>query len=160
VIAEIHKFDPSLPVTHVMTLDTLLSESVASRRLSTVLLGLFAGLALLLATIGVYAVMSYAVRLRTSEIGLRVALGAEPRNIWWLIISSGARIVLTGIAIGMAGALVLTKLLSTLLYGVTATDPITFGGVALLLACAALVACYLPARQAMRIDPVAALRLD
>jgi putative ABC transport system permease protein len=160
VTAEIHKFDRSLPVTHVITLDTLLSESVASRRLSTVLLGLFAGLALLLATIGVYAVMSYAVRLRTNEIGLRVALGAQPRNIWWLIISSGARIVLTGIAIGMAGALALTKLLSTLLYEVTATDPITFGGVALLLVCVALLACYLPARQAMRIDPVAALRFD
>ncbi len=122
VIAEIHKFDRSLPVTHVMTLDTLLSESVASRRLSTFLLGLFAGLALLLAMIGVYAVMSYAVRLRTNEIGVRVALGAQPRNIWWLIISSGARVVLTGIAIGMAGALALTKLLSSLLYGVTATD--------------------------------------
>jgi putative ABC transport system permease protein len=160
VIAEIHKFDRGLPVTHVITLDTLLSESLASRRLSTFLLGLFAGLALLLATIGVYAVMTYAVRLRTSEIGLRVALGAQPRNIWWLIISGGARIVIAGIAIGIAGALALTKLLSTLLYEVTATDPITFGGVALLLACVALVACYLPARQAMRIDPVTALRLD
>jgi putative ABC transport system permease protein len=160
VIAEIHKFNSSLPVTHVMTLDTLLSESVASRRLSTFLLGLFAGLALILATIGVYAVMSYAVRLRASEIGLRIALGAQPRNIWWLIISGGARIVLTGITIGMAGAWALTRLLATLLYGVTATDPVTFGGVALLLACVALLACYFPARQAMQIDPVAALRLD
>jgi len=142
-----------------MTLDRLLSESVASRRLSTFLLGLFAGLALLLATIGVYAVMSFAVRLRTNEIGVRVALGAQPWNIWWLVIDSGARIVLTGIGIGMVGAFVMTKLLSALLYGVTATDPITFGGVALLLACVALLACYVPARQAMHIDPVAALRL-
>ncbi|HJT89132.1 MAG TPA: ABC transporter permease [Bryobacteraceae bacterium] len=160
VIAEIHKFDATLPVTHVLTLDRLLSESAASRRLSAFLLGLFALLALLLAAIGVYAVMSYAVRQRTKEIGVRVALGARPGNIWRLVIESGARMVLAGIATGTAGALVLTRLLSALLYGVTATDPLTFGGVALLLACVALAACYIPARQAMRIDPAAALRLD
>jgi predicted permease len=160
VVAEIHRFDPTLPVTHVVTLENLLSDSVASRRLSTFLLGLFAGLALLLAAIGVYAVMSYGVRLRTNEIGLRMALGAQPRNIWWLIIDGGARVVLAGTAIGLAGALALTKLLASLLYGVTATDPMTFAGVALLLACIALLACYAPARQAMRIDPVTALRFN
>jgi hypothetical protein len=160
VIGEIHKVDASLPVTHVITLDKLLSESVALRRLSTFLLGLFAGLAVLLATVGVYAVMCYMVRLRTNEIGLRIALGAQPHSIWWLIIQSGMRIVLAGIAIGMAGAFALTTLLSALLYGVTATDPVTFGAVVLLLACVALIACYLPARQSMRIDPLAALRLD
>ena len=159
VIAEIHQFDSSLPVTHVMALEQLLSESVAARKLSTVLLGLFAGLALVLATVGVYAVMSYAVRQRTNEIGVRVALGAKPGDIWRLVIGNGARLVLAGIAIGLAGALALTKLLSALLYGVAATDPITFGGVALVLACVALLACYVPARQAMRIDPAAALRL-
>jgi putative ABC transport system permease protein len=160
VISEIRKFDPDLPVTHVVTLDKLLSDSVASRRLSTFLLGLFAGLALLLAALGVYAVMSYAVRLRRNEIGVRIALGAQPNNIWGLILGSGARMALAGIAIGIAGALALTRLLSTSLYGVTATDPVTFGAVALLLACVALLACYIPARQAMRIDPVAALRLN
>lgn len=160
VITEIRKFDPGLPVTHVMTLDKLLSESVASRTLSTFLLGLFAGLALLLATVGVYAVMSYSVRLRTNEIGVRIALGARPRDIWRLVLDSGARMVLAGIAIGMAGAFALTRLLSSLLYGVTATDPLTFGVAALLLACIGLVACYIPARQAMRIDPASALRLD
>jgi putative ABC transport system permease protein len=160
VIAEIHKFDPTLPVTHVVTLDKLFSESLASRKLSTFLLGLFASIALLLATIGVYAVMSYTVRLRTNEIGLRIALGAQPRNIWWLVIGRGVRVVLAGIAIGLMGAFPLTKLLSALLYGVTATDPVTFGGVALLLACIAVLACYAPARQAMRIDPVTALRMD
>lgn len=160
VIGEIHKFDPSLPVTHVMTLDRLVSDSVASRRLSTSLLGLFAGLALALAALGVYAVMSYAVRLRTNEIGVRMALGAEQRDIWRLIVDAGARMVLAGIAIGIAGAFALTRLLSTLLFGMTATDPVTFIGVALLLACVALLACYIPARQAMRIDPLAALRLD
>ncbi|HLK47619.1 MAG TPA: ABC transporter permease [Bryobacteraceae bacterium] len=160
VIAEIHRFDPGLPISHVMTLENLLSDSVASRRLSTFLLGLFAGLALLLAAIGVYAMMSYSVRLRTNEIGLRMALGAQPRNIWWLVIDGGARPVLAGIAIGVGGALVLTKLLASFLYGVTATDPITFAVVALLLACIALLACYAPARQAMRIDPATALRID
>ena len=160
VIEEVHKFDSSLPVTHILTLDKLRSESLSSRRLSTFLLGLFAGLALVLATIGVYAVMSYAVRLRTNEIGVRVALGAQPRNIWWLVIHGAARIILAGIAIGLMGALALTRLLSALLYQVPATDPLTFGGVALLLACVALIACYVPARQALRIDPVAALRLD
>jgi putative ABC transport system permease protein len=160
VTQEIHRFDPGLPVTHVLSLDQLVSDSVAPRRLSTSLLGLFAGLALALAALGVYAVMSYAVRLRTSEIGVRMALGAEPRDIWWLIIAAGGRTVLAGIAIGMAGALALTRLLSTLLFGVTATDPWTFGGAALLLAFVALLACYIPARQAMRIDPLRALRLD
>lgn len=160
VIGEIHKFDPSLPVTHVMTLDQLVSDSMASRRLSTSLLGLFAGLALTLAALGVYAGMSYAVRLRTSEIGIRMALGAKPRDILRLLLAGGARIVLIGIALGMAGAFMLTRLLATLLFGVTAADPITFAGVALLLAFVALVAGCIPARQAMRIDPVAALRLD
>jgi len=143
-----------------VTLDTLVSESVASRRLSTLLLGLFAGLALLLATMGVYAIMSYAVRQRTNEIGVRMALGAEPGNIWWLIIDSGARMVFAGIGIGVAGALALTKFLAALLYEVRATDPITYAGAALFLACVALIACYIPARQAMRIDPVAVLHLD
>jgi putative ABC transport system permease protein len=160
VVAEIHKFDPSLPVTHVIPLDQFISDSMAPRRLSTWLLGLFAGLALALAALGVYAVMGYAVRLRTNEIGVRMALGAERRDIWWLIVGSGARMVLAGIALGITGALALTRLLATLLFGVTATDPITFAGVALLLALVALAACYMPARQAMRIDPIAALRQD
>ncbi len=160
VIAEIHRFDPSLPVTHVMTLDTLLSESLASRRLSMSLLGVFGGLALLLAALGVYAVMSYGVRQRTNEFALRIALGAEPHNIWSLVINGGSRMILAGIVIGMAGAFVLTKLLSSLLFGVTATDPMTYGSVTLLLAFIALLACYFPARQAMRIDSASALRLD
>jgi putative ABC transport system permease protein len=160
VIGEIHKFDPDLPVTHVMTLDNLLAESLSSRRFSTSLLGVFAGLSLLLATIGVYAVMSYVVRLRTNEIGVRMALGAQPGNIWWLIIGGGARLVIAGIVLGLVGAFVLTKVMSSLLYGVTVSDPITFGAVALLLASASLMACYVAARQAMRVDPMAALRWE
>jgi putative ABC transport system permease protein len=160
VIAEIHKFDATLPVTHVKTVDDLLSESVSPRRFSTFLLGLFAGLALLLAMVGVYAVMSYAIRLRRTEIGVRLALGARPRDIWWLIIGGGVRLIICGIALGLAGALAATKLISSLLYGVRATDPITFGAVAILLAGVALLACYIPARDAMRVDPMAALRSE
>jgi predicted permease len=160
VIAEIHKFDATLPVTHVMTVDDLLSESVSPRRFSTFLLGLFAGLALLLAMVGVYAVMSYAIRLRRTEIGVRMALGARPRDIWWLIIGGGARLIVGGIALGLGGAFAVTKLMSSLLYGVSATDPATFGAVAVLLAGVALLACYIPAHNAMRVDPMAALRSE
>jgi putative ABC transport system permease protein len=160
VIGEIHKVDPDLPVTHVMTLDNLFTESVAPRRFSTFLLSLFAGLALLLATIGVYAVTSYAVRMRTNEIGVRMALGAQSGNIWWLIISGGMRLIVAGVGLGLAGAFALTKLIQSLLYGVTAADPITFSCVGILLAGVALLACYVPARQAMRMDPLAARRRE
>jgi len=157
---EIHKIDPNLPVVHVTTLDGLLSETVAPRRFSTVLLGVFATLALVLAAVGIYGVMSYVVSLRINEIGIRMALGAQPRDIWRLIVGGGARLALAGIAIGLAGALALTRLLSSLLFEVRASDPITFGAVALLLAAVALLACYVPARRAMRADPMIALRYE
>jgi putative ABC transport system permease protein len=159
-IGEIHKFDPTLPVTHVMSLDNLFSDSVSPRRFSTFLLGVFAGLALLLAAMGIYGVMSYVVSLRTNEIGIRMALGAQPRDIWRLVIGRGARLALAGVALGLMGAFALTKLISSLLYGVKPTDPVTFGGVALLLVSVALLACYLPARRAMRVDPMVALRYE
>ncbi len=159
-IAEVHKFDPKLPVTHVMTLDNLLSDSVSQRRFSTFLLGIFAGLALLLAAMGIYGVMSYVVSLRTNEIGIRMALGAQPRDIWQLIIGRGAQLALAGVLLGIVGAFALTKLISSLLYGVKPTDPITFGGVALLLVSVALFACYIPARRAMCVDPMVALRYE
>jgi putative ABC transport system permease protein len=159
-IGEIHKFDPSLPVTHVMTLDNLLADSVSPRRFSTFLLGVFAGLALLLAAMGIYGVMSYVVSLRTNEIGIRMALGAQSRDIWRLVIGRGAQLALAGVALGLIGAFALTKLISSLLYGVKPTDPVTFGGVALLLVGVALLACYVPARRAMRVDPMVALRYE
>jgi predicted permease len=160
VAEKIHNFDASLPVTHVMTLDQLLSDSVSSRRFSTFLLGMFAVLALLLAAVGIYGVMSYVVSLRTNEIGLRMALGAQPRDIWALIVGRGARLALAGVALGLFGSFLLTKLIASLLFGVKPTDPLTFGGVALLLVGVAILACYIPARRAMRVDPIVALRYE
>jgi ABC-type antimicrobial peptide transport system permease subunit len=133
---------------------------VAPRRFSTVLLGIFASLALLLAAVGIYGVMSYVVSLRTGEIGIRMALGAQPRDIRRLIIGRGAKLALTGIAIGLAGALALTRLLSSLLFEVRAGDPATLGAVVSLLFAVALLACYFPARRAMRADPMIALRYE
>jgi putative ABC transport system permease protein len=159
-VNEIHKFDPNLPVAHVMTLDNLFSDSVSPRRFSTFLLGVFAGLALLLAAMGIYGVMSYVVSLRTNEIGIRMALGAQPGDIWRLVIGRGAQLAFAGVALGLVGAFALTKLISSLLYGVKPTDPLTFGGVALLLVSVALLACYVPARRAMRVDPMVALRYE
>jgi putative ABC transport system permease protein len=158
LVEEIHKADANLPVTHVMTVDNLLADSVSPRRFSMSMLGLFAALALLLAAVGIYGVMSYIVSLRTNEIGIRMALGAKPRDIRRIIIRRGARLALVGIAIGTAGAFVLTKLLSSLLYDVKPGDPVTFAGVAVILVATALVACYIPARRAMRVDPIVALR--
>jgi putative ABC transport system permease protein len=157
-IREVHQVDPNLPVTHIVTLDDILSESVSPRRFSTVLLGIFAVLALALAAIGIYGVMSYVVSWRTQEIGIRMALGAQPRDVLNLVVGRGARLAFAGVAIGLAGALALTHLLAGLLYGVGASDPLTFTGVALLLAFVALLACYIPARRAMRVDPMIALR--
>jgi putative ABC transport system permease protein len=157
---EIHKIDPNLPVIHVTTLDGLLSSTVAPRRFSTVLLGIFAVLALFLAAVGIYGVMSYVVSLRINEIGIRMALGAQPRDIWRLVIGRGAKLALAGVAIGLIGALALTRLLSSLLFEVRTSDPVTFGAVALLLMAVALLACYFPARRAMRADPMIALRYE
>src|SRR5579864_4495175 len=157
-IEQIHKDDPTLPVSRVTTLDTLLAESVSPRKLSMSLLGVFAGLALVLAAVGIYGVMSYVVSLRTNEIGIRMALGANPGDIWRLVIWRGAALALLGVVIGTAGALALTKLLSSLLYAVKPTDPVTFAGVALLLGAIAVLACYIPARRAMRVDLMIALR--
>ena len=157
-VGEIHKIDPNLPVIRIMTADKLLSDSFSPRRFSMLLLAGFAALALSMAVVGIYGVMNYAVVQRTHEIGIRMALGAERKNILSLVLQEGAKLVLAGAAIGLLGALALTRLMRGLLYGVSAIDPVTFGGVAILLMAVALLACYIPVRRAMRVDPAVALR--
>ena len=156
-IDAIHKDDPTLPVTQVMKLTDLLSNSLSPRRLSTILLGMFALLALVLAAVGIYGVMSYIASLRTKEIGIRMALGAQPGAVWRLIVFRGARLALAGIAIGVGGSLAMTQIFASLLYGVKATDPATITVVALLLSGVVLIACHIPARRATRVDPMVAL---
>jgi len=154
-VAEI---DSREAVYNVQTLDTVISNSFAARRLSMILLGIFAALALVLACVGIYGVISYLVGQRTREIGIRMALGAQASDVLRLVIGHGTKMALIGVAIGVAGALGLTRLMANQLFGVSAHDPLTFAGVALLLIVVAVAACYIPARRAMRVDPMVALR--
>ena len=142
------------------TMESHISDSMASRRFSMILLVIFAVLALLLASLGIYGVISYIAGQRTNEIGLRMALGAHQRDILLLILGRGGKLAPIGVAIGLAAALGLTRLMASLLYGVGATDPVTFVGVALLLTVVALAACYIPARRAAKVDPIVALRYE
>jgi ABC-type antimicrobial peptide transport system permease subunit len=142
------------------TMDSLISDSMASRRFSMILLVVFATLALVLASVGIYGVISYVVGQRSHEIGVRMALGARRRDILRLILGRGGKLAALGVAVGLAAALALTRLMSSLLYGVAATDPLTFVGVAILLTLVALAACYIPARRAARVDPNVALRYE
>ncbi len=144
----------------VDTMDAIISRSLAARRFSMMLLGVFAALALVLASIGLYGVISYLVGQRTHEIGIRLALGAQKRDILQLILGQGTRMALIGVGVGLAGSLALMRLMSTFLYGVSASDPLTFAAVAGLLILVALAACYLPARRAMRVDQMEALRYE
>ena len=155
----LQELDPEVP-TKFRTLSQVYSDSLGSRRFNVLLIGFFAVAALLLATAGVFGVMAYSVSRRTREIGVRVALGASAADVLRLIVGQGVRTIGIGVAIGIAGALALTRTVASLLFGVTATDPATFGGVTLLLVGAALSACYFPARRATKVDPMVALRHD
>jgi predicted permease len=160
VVRKIHSLDPDLAVAHIRTMTQVLSSSVAAPRFNTVLVGIFGGVALFLAVIGVYGVLSYMVTEQTHEIGIRIALGAEHAEILGLVLRQGAKLAGAGVAIGLFAALGLTRLLRGLLYGVSVTDPLTFAGVAVLLMSVAMLACYIPARRAARVDPMVALRYE
>jgi predicted permease len=151
-------FDPGAVVYAVETMNEVLANSMAARRLSMILLAAFAALALALSCIGMYGVLSYLAGERTREIGVRMALGAQRRDIQRLILGQGAKMALAGVALGIFLALALTHLMSSQLFGITPHDPLTFAGVALILLLVALAACYIPARRAMGVDPMVALR--
>jgi len=155
---QIWSLDGQIPVSDVHAMDDLIAVSLAQQRFNMLLLGLFAALALILAAVGIYGAMAYAVNQRRHEIGIRIALGARRSDVLRLVLGDGAKIALFGITSGIAGAFVLTRLMASLLFEVKPTDPPTFAGVAILLAVVALAACYIPARRAMRVDPMVALR--
>jgi putative ABC transport system permease protein len=157
---EIWKVDPQLPVTRMETMSEVAAASFAVRRFNMSLLTLFAGLALVLAAIGIYGVMSYAVTQRTQEIGIRMALGARSVDVLGLVIRNGMTLVVIGVAVGLAGAFALTRLMVSLLFGVTPTDVGTIALVCGVLILVALVACFIPARRATRVDPLVALRYE
>lgn len=157
---EVATLDSDLPVFGVKTMEEYLSASVSTPRFNTTLLSIFAAVALLLTIVGLYGVMSYSVAQRTNEIGIRVALGAQARDVLSLIIKQGLQLVLLGLAIGLLGAFALMRVIAGLLFGVTAKDPLTFVAVAVVLGLIALFACYLPARRATRVDPLEALRYE
>jgi putative ABC transport system permease protein len=152
--------DRNIPIANVQTMEQILAASVAQRRFNATLLGVFALVALCLSAGGIYGVLAYSVSRRTQEIGVRMALGANRRAVLRLIIKQGMRLALTGVALGLAAALALTRLLAALLFGVSATDPVTFALIALLLLLVALLACWLPARRATKVDPLVALRTE
>jgi predicted permease len=156
----VDQIDPREVIYGVQTMDEVVASSFAARRLSMILLGIFAALALVLSCVGIYGVISYLVGQRTHEIGVRMALGAQRRDVMRLVLGEGAKMALIGVAIGITAALGLTRLMANELFGVTAHDPLTFVTVAILLTLVAMLACYLPARRAVRVDPMVALRYE
>ncbi|MCI0390045.1 MAG: ABC transporter permease [Acidobacteria bacterium] len=158
--SQIGSVDKDLVIANITTMATYLDRSVAPRRMSMLLLAAFAGIAALLAAIGIYGVLSYTVAQRSHEIGVRIALGAQRRDVLRLVIAQGMKLTMLGVMIGLIGAFSLTRLMLTLLYSVSATDPMTFVAIALLLMMVALIACYVPARRATKVDPMVALRYE
>jgi predicted permease len=152
--------NPNMPIGETRSMDEVLSHSIARQRFLMMLMSVFAGLALVLAAVGIYGVMSYSVNERTHEMGIRMALGANRREVLWLVVSRGLRLTLAGVAFGMAASFGLTRLLGGLLFGVKPADPTTLIAVTLLLTAVALVASYIPARRATKVDPMVALRYE
>ena len=158
VRATIHEIDRDMPLAGINTMEDMIGTSMSQRRLSTILLGTFSALALLLATIGIYGVMSYTVSQRQRELGIRMALGASRNGVLGLVLRQGMTLAIIGVVIGLFGAFALTRLVASQLYNVQATDPATFVAVTLVLTTVALVASLVPAMRATRVDPVIALR--
>jgi putative ABC transport system permease protein len=154
------EIEPNLSLTRMRSMEQILARSVAQQRFNMLLLGVFAALGLLLAAIGIYGVMSYAVSQRTHEIGLRMALGAQAGDVWRLMLKNGLTLTVAGLGLGLAGALALTRLMKNYLFGVNATDPASFAAVTVLLGVVALMACWLPTRRATKVDPMIALRCE
>ncbi len=154
----VRALDPAMPAYSMNTLEDVISESVAPRRFPMLLLGLFAAIAVGLAAVGLYGVVAYGVSLRTQEIGIRMAIGAGRGDVLRMIVAGGMRVALVGVIVGIAGALALSRLMRTMLFGVTGVDPASYAATALMLLAVAALACYIPARRAMRLDPLSALR--
>lgn len=157
---EVSRLNPQAVIERITTLSAELEDSIAAQRMAAALTSVFGLLALLLAAVGLYGVMAFAVSRRTREIGIRMAIGAERGDILRLILREGVMLVVTGLAIGLAGALAVTRLVESQLYSVKATDPLTFAAIALLLLLVALAACFIPAWRATRVDPIIALRTE
>ncbi len=155
-----HAIDKDLPVTDIASFPDMIGKSISQERFRTLLLGSFSAIALVLAAIGIFGVISYSASQRTHEIGIRMALGAQRRDVLLLILGQGVKLALFGLGLGAVVAFLLTRLMASLLYGVSATDPVTFAGMAIVLLGVTLLACYIPARRAMRVDPMVALRYE
>jgi putative ABC transport system permease protein len=160
VTKDVGAMDADVPLFGVKSMDEYLSASVAAPRFNTTLLSIFAGVALVLTIVGLYGVMSYSVVQRTNEIGIRLALGAQSRDVLLMIIKQGSKLIIVGLVIGLAGAFAATRVIASLLFGVTTKDPFTFVAAAVLLAIVALLACYVPAWRATKVDPLEALRYE
>jgi putative ABC transport system permease protein len=160
VRTQVQQIDKNLAFTNAQTVQQILGQGLWAARMGAALLGLFGALALILASVGIYGVLAYSVAQRTSEIGLRMALGAQPRQVLGLVLKQGMLLAIIGAAVGIVVALPVARMAGNLLYGVSATDPLTYVGITLLLMAVALLACYLPARRATRIDPLIALRVE
>jgi putative ABC transport system permease protein len=157
---QIKNVDPDLPIYNIRTMNEIRSDSIAPERLNLTLMSIFAGIALVLAIVGIYGVMSYSVTQRTHEIGIRMAIGARPGDVFRMVLGQGMKLTLIGVGVGLVGAFALTRLMTSMLFGVAATDKATFASIAVLITLVAFLACYLPGRRATKVEPVISLRYE